>query len=395
MSARTTILIGGLALALTACTSDAAAPVSPEVAPGAALAANPQSGAIKDQYIVVLKAGASPRNSAAAVGVTPRHVYHAALNGFAAQLNAAQVAALSNNPHVDYIVPDQVATATGSGTQAYPTWGLDRIDQRYRPLNSSFTYPRTGTGVNLYVLDTGIRFTHTEFGGRAVAGYDAFGGDASDCHGHGTHVAGTAGGSTYGVAKSVNLISVRVLDCWGYGSTSGIIAGVDWVTANQVYPSVANMSLGHPANTALDAAVQNSINSGVTYVIAAGNNNANACNYSPSRVTDAIIVGNTDYTDTRNPSSNKGVCLDLFAPGTNITSAWYGSDTGTTTMTGTSMAAPHVAGVAAMILDAPGYWLTPVDVQYGIDTNATYNVVNNKGDNSPNRILYTGFIPPN
>ena len=343
----------------------------------------------------MFKAGASPRSAATAVGATPLHVYHAALNGFAARLNAAQVAALRNNPHVDYIVPDQVVTATGSGTQAYPTWGLDRIDQRYRPLDYSYTYPRTGTGVNLYILDTGIRFTHSEFGGRAVAGYDAFGGNASDCNGHGTHVAATAGGSTYGVAKSVNLISVRVLGCSNSGNTSDVIAGVDWVTANQVYPSVTNMSLSGPANTALDAAVQNSINSGVTYVIAAGNNNANACNYSPSRVTDAIIVGNTDNTDTRNSTSNKGACLDLFAPGTNITSASYGSDTGTATMTGTSMAAPHVAGVAAMILDAPGYWLTPVDVQYGIDTNATYNVVNNKGDNSPNRILYTGFIPPN
>jgi subtilisin family serine protease len=395
MNARHAVLVVGIALTVTACSGDSVAPVSPGSAPSTNHSAAPHPGAIKDQYIVVLKAGASPRTVAAAAGATPRHVYHAALNGFAAQLNAAQVAALGNNPHVDYIVPDQVVTATGSGTQLYPTWGLDRIDQRYRPLNSSYTYPRTGTGVNLYVLDTGIRFTHSEFGGRAVAGYDVFGGDASDCNGHGTHVAGTAGGSTYGVAKSVNLISVRVLDCYGYGATSGIIAGVDWVTANHTYPSVANMSLGGPANAALDYAVQNSINAGVTYVIAAGNSNANACNYSPSRVTNAIIVGNTDYTDTRNPSSNKGGCLDLFAPGTNITSAWYGNDTGSTTMTGTSMAAPHVAGVAAMILDAPGYYLTPVDVQYGIDTNATYNVVTNKGDNSVNRVLYTGFIPPN
>ncbi|HEX8241966.1 MAG TPA: S8 family peptidase [Longimicrobium sp.] len=339
---------------------------------------------------MVFKAGASPRAVAAAVGATPRFVYHAALNGFAARLNAAQVAALRNNPQVDYISPDQVMTA--DGTQSYPTWGLDRIDQRYRPLDYSYTYNRTGAGVNLYVLDSGIRFTHNEFGGRAVPGYDVFGGDASDCYGHGTHVAGIAGGSTYGVAKAVNLISVRVLDCYGTGSTSGVIAGVDWVTANHVGLSVANMSLGGPANYALDNAVQNSINAGVTYVIAAGNNNANACNYSPSRVTDALIVGNTNSSDTRYSSSNYGLCLDLFAPGTSITSAWNGSDTQTNVLTGTSMAAPHVAGIAAMYLEYnPG--ALPVDVQYAIDQNGTWDVVSSKGTNSPNRIVYSGFIP--
>jgi len=388
MLARSTLLIGGITLALAACSGDAATPVSPEATPRAA--ATPQAGALKDQYIVVFKAGASPRAAAAAVGASPRFVYRAALNGFAAKLNAAQLAALQHNPQVDYISPDQVVTA--DGTQYYPTWGLDRIDQMYRPLDNTYTYPRTGAGINLYVIDTGIRFTHTEFGGRAVPGYDVYGGDASDCNGHGTHVAGTAGGSTYGVAKSVNLISVRVLDCYGAGSTSGVIAGVDWVTANHVGLSVANMSLGGPANTALDNAVQNSINAGVTYVIAAGNNNANACNYSPSRVTNALIVANSDYTDTRNSTSNYGLCVDLFAPGTSITSAWYGSDTQTNVLTGTSMAAPHVAGIAAMYLEYnPG--ALPVDVQYAIDQSATNGVVTNKGNNSPNRVVYSGFIP--
>jgi len=390
MITRRAVLVGGITLALAACSRDSVSPVSPEVPPGAAFAANPQSGQIQDQYIVVFKAGANSRAAAAAVGATPRYVYHAALNGFAARLNAGQLAALRHNPNVDYIAPDEVVTA--DGTQAYPTWGLDRIDQRYRPLDYSYTYGRTGAGINLYVLDTGIRFTHSEFGGRAVAGYDVFGGDASDCNGHGTHVAGTAGGSTYGVAKGVNLISVRVLDCFGNGATSGVIAGVDWVTANHVGLSVANMSLGGPANTALDNAVRNSLAAGVTYVIAAGNNNANACNYSPSRVTDALIVGNVNSTDTRNSTSNYGLCLDLFAPGTSITSAWYGSDTQTNILTGTSMAAPHVAGIAAMYLEYnPG--ALPVDVQYAIDQNGTWDVVTNKGNNSPNRVVYSGFIP--
>jgi subtilisin family serine protease len=390
MLTRSNVVLGGLTLALAACSSDSTAPVSPETAPAAALAAGPPSGALQDQYIVVFKAGTNPRAAAALVGATPRHVYHAALNGFAARLNAGQLTALRNNPNVEYISPDQVVTA--DGTQAYPTWGLDRIDQRYRPLDYSYTYGRTGAGVNLYVIDTGIRFTHSEFGGRAVAGYDVYGGDASDCNGHGTHVAGTAGGSTYGVAKGVNLISVRVLDCYGNGSTSGVIAGVDWVTANHVGLSVANMSLGGPANTALDNAVRNSLASGVTYVIAAGNNNANACNYSPARVTDALIVGNVNSSDTRNSTSNYGLCLDLFAPGTNITSAWAGSDTQTNTISGTSMAAPHVAGIAAMYLEwIPGS--QPVDVQYAIDQNGTWDVVSNKGNNSPNRVVYSGFIP--
>lgn len=389
MNRRTVALIGGMVVALAACVDENSSPVTPDAAPTPLLSAA-AGNSIRDQYIVVLRKGASPTGAAAAVGANPMHVYRAALNGFAARLNPAQVEALRKNPNVDYIEPDGVMSA--SGTQSYPTWGLDRIDQRYRPLDYSYTYNRTGAGVTVYVIDSGIRTTHTEFGGRATAGYDVFGGNAGDCYGHGTHVAGTVGGATYGVAKGVNLVSVRVLDCYGYGSTSGVIAGVDWVTANRVGPSVANMSLGGPANTALDNAVRNSLASGVTYVIAAGNNNANACNYSPARVTDALIVGNVNSSDTRNSTSNYGLCLDLFAPGTSITSAWYGNDTGTTNMTGTSMAAPHVAGIAAMYLEwIPGS--QPVDVQYAIDQNATWDVVSNKGSNSPNRIVYSGFIP--
>jgi subtilisin family serine protease len=377
-------------VSIAACSDQNTTPLAPENAYPSQLATAPGGNAIQDQYIVVLKKGVSPRAAAVGVGANPRFVYQAALNGFAAKLNAAQVEALRKNPNVEYIEQDGIATI--SGVQSYPTWGLDRIDQRYRPLDYSYTYNRTGAGINVYVLDTGIRYTHTEFGGRAMAGYDVFGGNGSDCNGHGTHVAGTVGGATYGVAKGVTLISVRVLDCYGNGSWSGVIAGVDWVTANRVGLSVANMSLGGSANTALDNAVRNSIASGVTYVIAAGNNNANACNYSPSRVDEALIVGNVNSSDTRNSTSNYGLCLDLFAPGTNITSAWYGSDTQTNTISGTSMAAPHVAGIAAMYLEY-NQGALPVDVQYAIDQNGTWDVVSNKGNNSPNRVVYSGFIP--
>jgi subtilisin family serine protease len=377
--------------ALAAC-SDETPPLAPEAARAPALAASAAEAAVRDQYVVVLKKGASVGGILKATGATPRYVYRSALNGFAAKLNAAQVAALRHNPNVESIEPDGVVTI--DATQYYPTWGLDRIDQASRPLNSTYTYNRTGAGVNLYVLDTGIRTSHSEFGGRASVGYDAVGDgyNGQDCKGHGTHVAGTAGGATYGVAKGVNLISVRVLDCYGSGTWSGVIAGVDWVTTNHVGPSVANMSLGGGGYSPLDQAVQNSINSGVTYVVSAGNSNANACNYSPARVSGAITVGATTSSDARASYSNYGSCLDLFAPGTGVTSAYNGSDTQTYTLDGTSMASPHVAGVAALYLEynpsaAPG--TVAYDVTYG----ATYGKLSSIGSYSPNRLLYTGFIP--
>ena len=387
----TAALLGGLVVALAAC-SDETPPLAPEAGQAPSLAASAAEAAIKDQYVVVLKKGVSPGGILKATGATPRYVYRSALNGFAAKLNAAQVAALRNNPNVESLEPDGVVTINGS--QYYPTWGLDRIDQRSRPIDYYYNYNRTGAGVNLYVLDTGIRTSHTEFGGRATVGYDAIGDGyyGQDCNGHGTHVAGTAGGTTYGVAKSVNLIAVRVLNCSGSGTWSGVIAGVDWVTANRVGVSVANMSLGGGAYSALDQAVQNSINSGVTYVVAAGNSGANACNYSPARVGAAITVGNTTSTDARSSSSNYGSCLDLFAPGTNITSAWYGSDSQTNTISGTSMASPHVAGVAALYLEYNPA-AAPADVAYAINSNATSGVVSSAGSYSPNRLLYSRFMP--
>lgn len=321
-------------------------------------------------------------------GVRLQRVYTAALKGLAASLSDAQVSALRADPRVAYLEADQVMEA--STTQNNATWGLDRIDQRNLPLNGTYTYTATGAEVNAYIIDTGIRTSHSDFGGRARVGYDAIGGNGQDCNGHGTHVAGTVGGSTYGVAKGVTLYAVRVLDCSGSGSTSGVIAGVDWVTRNHVKPAVANMSLGGGASTALDTAVNNSISAGVTYAIAAGNSNRDACKYSPARVSAAITVGATTSSDVRASYSNYGSCVDLFAPGSSITSDWYTSDTATNTISGTSMATPHVAGVAALYLQGnPG--ASPATVQNALVSNATAGVLSSVGRNSPNLLLFTNY----
>ncbi len=318
-----------------------------------------------------------------------KHIYQHALNGFAIEMTEAQAEAMSQDYRVKFVEEDGPVRATT--TQSGATWGLDRIDQRDRPLNGTYVYTPTGAGVHVYIIDTGIRRTHTQFGGRAVIGFDSIGDgqNTNDCNGHGTHVSGTVGGSTYGVAKGVTLHAVRVLDCQGNGTDSTVIAGVDWVTANRITPAVANMSLGGGASTALDTSVQNSINAGVTYAIAAGNDyGVDACTESPGRVPAALTVGSTTSTDAKSDFSNIGTCLDLFAPGSSITSSWNTSDTATNTISGTSMATPHVAGVAALYLQNNTN-ASPATVANAIITTATTNHLTGIGTGSPNRLLYS------
>jgi subtilisin family serine protease len=318
-----------------------------------------------------------------------KDVYKHALNGFSIEMSEANAEALSQDFRVKYVEEDGVMTA--DATQNNPPWGLDRIDQRDRPLSGTYTYNWTGSGVRAYVIDTGIRTAHTQFGGRASNVFDAFGGSGQDCNGHGTHVAGTIGGSTYGVAKSALLRGVRVLNCSGSGSTSGVIAGVDWVRNNFIAPAVANMSLGGGASTALDNAVNNLSNAGVAIAVAAGNSNQNACNSSPARAVNAITTGATTSTDARASFSNFGTCLDIFAPGSGILSAWASSNTATATLSGTSMASPHVAGVAALYKQANPS-ASASTVRNAIVNNATTNRLTGIGTGSPNRLLYSLFF---
>ena len=363
---------------------------------------NPVTG----QYIVVLKDDAArgpdqpywagrtvpdvAQEMALLYSAQLRHLYQHALKGFAVAMSPQQAERLAKDPRVAYVEEDGVVQAIA--TQNNPTWGLDRIDQRNLPLSNSYTYNTTASNVRAYIIDTGILASHNEFGGRAYSGYTAIndGRGTTDCNGHGTHVAGTVGGATYGVAKGVKLYAVRVLDCNGSGTNSGVIAGVDWVTANHVKPAVANMSLGGGASSALDTAVNNSINAGVFYAVAAGNDNKDACNYSPARVAAAMTVGSTTSSDARSSFSNYGTCVNIFAPGSSITSAWHTSNTATNTISGTSMASPHVAGVGALYL-ANNTSASPSAVFNAIINNATTGVLTGIGTGSPNRLVYSIF----
>jgi subtilisin family serine protease len=368
---------------------------------------------IADNYIVVLKEGSDAAAVAGRNNVKTRFTYTAALSGFSANLSKGDLAKIRKDSAVAYVEPDGEITGSkqdappdpsankapgqpvpvssdvsGQTTQAGATWGIDRVDQR-AGINGSYNFTNTGAGVTAYVIDSGINTAHSQFGGRARVGRDSVGDgrNGQDCNGHGTHVAGTIGGSTYGVAKSVSLVSIRVLNCAGSGTFSAAIAGIDWVTYTHSGPSVANMSLGGGYNQAVNDAVTRSTASGVTYAIAAGNNNANACNYSPASTPSALTVGATGLsgsTDVRASFSNWGTCLDVFDPGVDIKSAWIGSTTATNTISGTSMAAPHVAGQVALYLQANPY-ATPAVVDGVIKSTAATGTVSDP-QGSPNRL---------
>jgi subtilisin family serine protease len=386
-----------LALAASGATAAALAASGPAYAAVGDIQFAGGATAVSNSYIVVLKTGSADVGAAASqlvsrYGGAVRQTYSAALRGFEVTATASAAHLLAGDAGVAFVEQNHVVHL--DATQANPpSWGLDRIDQARLPLNNSYTYPNTATNVHAYIIDTGIRITHTTFAGRATSGFDAVdGGTADDCNGHGTHVSGTVGGTQYGVAKGVSLVAVRVLDCQGSGTVAQVVAGINWVTSNAIKPAVANMSLGGGASTALDNAVSSSISSGVTYAIAGGNSNANACGFSPARVPAAITVGATQSNDARASFSNFGTCLDVFAPGVGITSSWGSSDTATNTISGTSMATPHVTGTAALILSAnPG--LTPTQVRDRLVAASTAGVVTSPGTGSPNRLLFVSQTP--
>ena len=353
-------------------------------------------GIIKNQYIVILNKDIGPakdfaQNIAKQHGGRVLQSYDSALKGFAIYLpdtaGTAFIEAMKKNPQVLSVENDTVVNIDAT-TQSNPDWGLDRIDQKALPLNSTYSYSQTGSGTTAYIVDTGILSTHQEFSGRVLNGYTAIsdGNGTTDCNGHGTHVAGTVGGTTYGVAKSVKLVPVRILGCDGSGASSNVIAGLDWILKNGSKPAVVNMSLGGAASSSLDSAVENLYNNGYVMVVAAGNSNTDACTSSPARTSNAITVAATDNSDTRASYSNYGSCVDIFAPGSQINSSWIGSNTATKVLNGTSMATPHVAGVVAEMLQS-----TPTATPQTISTNllnqATSNVVKNPSG-SPNRLLY-------
>ncbi|MFE3625931.1 S8 family peptidase [Streptomyces goshikiensis] len=349
-------------------------------------------------YVVVLKE-AGPRAplralvaEAAATGDQVGAVYDTVLNGFAVRTTAARAAALAADPRVASVEPDAEFRTSDTRTQTSAPWPLDRIDQRELPLDGAYAYATKAQGVTAYIVDTGINTLHQEFGGRARAGYNAvFLEGSADCAGHGTHVAGTVGGATYGVAKGVSLVSVKVADCRGSGRLSGILKGLEWMVKDAARapgtPAVANMSMGGTPSFALDSAVKRAVRAGITFTVAAGNDGSDACAGSPARVPQALTVGATDAGDRWAPFSAYGPCVDLSAPGVSVTSAWKGSPTALARATGTSMAAPHVTGVAALIL-ASGAAKTPAQVAEVLVRSALPDHVSGLPAGTPNLLLH-------
>jgi subtilisin family serine protease len=389
-----------VALAVPACDDDSE-PLGPATdrvaAPAPSLGAAARSGTIPGSYLVVFKSSVADapglaRQLVGAHGGSLRFTYSSAIKGFAADLPDRAAAALQRNSSVSYVEPDATVELYGAGTEpSPPSWGLDRVDQRALPLSASYTWGTSGTGVHVYIIDTGIRTTHQDFGGRASWDFSSVKGkDAGiDCHGHGTHVAGTIGGTSYGVAKGVSLHAVKVLDCAGDGRWSGVIAAIDWVTANAMKPAVVNLSLGGLFNQTMNDAVAASVASGITYSVAAGNAATDACTFSPASEPTALTVGATFWTDAKAGYSNVGSCVDLFAPGSFINSDWNASDTATAQLSGTSMATPHVAGAAALYLETHSS-ASPAAVAAALVGTATQGRVTGLPTGTANLLLFVG-----